>query len=102
MAVTRKQVSIIPDLPRDPKVIDLKTGELTASWRLFFDQFILALQTNLKPEGTVMPQQSSSNISLLSSSVSLANIVYDNTVNVFKGNILTAPNIYTWKTFTMS
>jgi hypothetical protein len=97
-----KQSSIIPDLPRDPQVVDPKTGELTASYKLFLDQLILALQTNFKPEGILFPQQPDSNISLLTNINSLANIVYDSTNNVFKGNVLTAPNTYTWKTFTMS
>jgi hypothetical protein len=100
MAAPLKPVSIIPDLPRSPNVID-REGSLTPDWKLFFEQLTQALQTNLKPEGTVFPQQTASNIALLTGSASLANIIYDSTNDEFKGNVLTAPNTYTWKTFTL-
>jgi len=101
-APTQKQQALFPDVPRDPQVVDLKTGEFTAPWQLFFDQLIMSLQTNLKPEGFVIPQQTASNIALLTEQASQANIIYDATNNVFKGNILTAPDTYTWKTFNLS
>lgn len=100
-ASSLKQTSIIPDLPRDSQIVD-KNGQLTADYRLFFDQLILALQTNFTPEGILFPKQPTVNIDLLTGSQSLANILYDSTTNSFKGNILTAPNTYTWKTFDMS
>lgn len=99
-AAPLKPVSIIPDLPRSAEVVD-DQRKLTSEWRLFFEQLILALQTNLKPEGILLPQQSAANIALLTGIGSKANILYDATNNVFKGNVETAPNTYTWKTFTL-
>ena len=96
-----KQLSIIPDLPRNPQVVNHE-GLLNPEWKLFFDQLILGLQTNLKPEGFVIPQQTAANIALLTSNASLANIIYDSTNNLFKGNVQTAPNTFTWKTFTLT
>lgn len=100
MAIPIKQVSIIPDLPRSPSVVD-KNGNLAPEWKLFFEQLTQALQTNFKPEGILLPQQTASNIALLTGLSSKANILYDATNNVFKGNVETAPNTYTWKTFTL-
>jgi hypothetical protein len=100
-ADSQQQQGIIPDVPRDPQAVD-KNGEFTASWSLFFDQLITSLQINLKPEGFAIPQQPTSNISLLVNQQSLANIIYDSTTNSFKGNVLTAPDTYTWKTFNLS
>jgi hypothetical protein len=100
MAAPLKQVSIIPDLPRSQNVVD-REGNLAPDWKLFFEQLIQALQTNLKPEGILFPQQTAANIALLTGIGSLGNILYDSTNNVFKGNVLTAPNTFTWKTFTL-
>lgn len=96
-----KPQSLVPDLPGTNKVCD-ESGNLTPAWFLFFSQLVTATQTNFKPEGFVMPQVSGANIAVLTAVESLANIVYDSTDNVFKGNVLTAPNTYTWKTFDMS
>ncbi len=96
-----KQSAIIPDLPRSPRVID-DNGELVSEWKLFFDQLLLALQNTLTREGFVFPQQTDSNIALLTGVQSLANILYDSTNNVFMGNVQTAPNTYTWKEFLMA
>lgn len=96
-----KQSAIIPDLPRTPQVVD-KNGQLVAEWKLFFDQLLLALQSTLTREGFVFPQQTDSNIALLIGAQSLANILYDSTNNVFKGNVQTAPSTYTWKEFLMA
>lgn len=100
MAAPLKPLSVFPDLPRDPKIID-KDGELTSNWKLYFEQLNQTLQTVFKAEGTVIPQQPTSNIALLTDIKSLANIIYDSTTNEFKGNVQTAPNTYTWKTFTL-
>lgn len=96
-----KQFTITPDLPRSPQIID-ERGFLKADWKLFFEQLIQALQNTFTPEGIAFPQQTAANIAQLTSVNSLGNILYDTTNNVFKGNILTAPNTYTWKTFDMS
>lgn len=101
MAASPKQVSIIPDLPRSPVVVD-KNGTLEPEWKLFFEQLIQGLQKNLKPEGILFPQQTAANIAQLTTINSLANIVYDSTNNLFKGNIQTAPNTFTWKTFVLA
>lgn len=99
MAVnTIKQVSIIPDLPRDVQMVD-KTGNLTEHWKLYFEQLNQALQTNFKPEGILLPEQTAANINLLTSVNSKANILYDTTNDVFRGNIQTGPSTYTWFTF---
>jgi hypothetical protein len=100
-APTLKQVSLTPDLPRDPQVVDEK-GMLTPIWKTFFEQWIQAMQTNLGPEGFKMPQQSASNIALLTTVSSLGNILYNSTNNTFMGNLETAPGVYTWKTFTLT
>jgi hypothetical protein len=101
MAAPLKQQSIIPDLPRNNVVID-NEGRLQAEWKLFFEQLIQAMQTNFKPEGILFPMQDASNIALLTDINSLANILYNTTTNQFMGNVLTAPNTYTWKTFTLT
>jgi hypothetical protein len=100
MAAPLKQVSIIPDLPRSPVVID-KNGNLAPDWKLFFEQLTQALQTNFKPEGILFPQQTAANIALLTGISSKGNILYDSTNNTFMGNVETAPNTFTWKTFTL-
>ena len=100
-----KQQAIFPDLPRDDQVVD-KNGELTSSWKLYFQQLTLALQTNFKPEGIVVPPQSASNIAMLGGiSAAIGNIIYDSTNNQFKGIVLTSigpPIVTATKTFTIT
>lgn len=96
MSQTRRQQAVFPDLPRDKQVVD-KTGSMTPAWDLFFQQLVMALQTNFKPEGIVIPPQIISNINLLTNSTSNNNILYDSTNNLFKGNVNG-----TWKTFTLT
>lgn len=102
---TRQQQAIFPDLPRDDKIVDAK-GELTAHWKLYFDQLTMALQTNYKPEGIVVPPLSATNIGNLgNTNGSIGNIIYDNTNNVFKGILLVSlgpPVVTTTKTFTLT
>lgn len=100
MTASRFQPAIFPDLPRSPKIVERIANDnfaLTAEWALFFQQLIQALQTNLTPEGFVIPQQIATNIALLTGSASNANILYDSTNNEFKGNVNG-----TWKTFTLT
>jgi hypothetical protein len=92
----KKQVALFPDTPRTKKVLD-ENGNMTDDWKFFFDNLILSLQTNLKPEGFVIPQQTAANIALLTGVTSVANIIYDSTNDEFKGNIAG-----TWKTFTLT
>jgi hypothetical protein len=93
---TLKQQAVFPDMPRTNKVLD-EDGNMLPDWILFFDNLILALQTNYKPEGIIVPSQAASNIALLTSTLSVANILYDSTNDQFKGNIAG-----TWKTFTLT
>lgn len=93
---SKKTPAIFPDLPREEAFLD-KNGMMAEVWQLFFDQLILALQTNFKPEGIVVPPQIASNIALLTAQASHNNIIYDSTNNAFKGNING-----TWKTFTLT
>ena len=95
MAQTRKQIAIFPDLPRDTKLIDDK-GNITPSWNLFFQNLVMALQTNLKPEGFVIPPKTDTEIAQLTGDESNNNIVYDSVNNEFKGNVNGV-----WKTFTL-
>lgn len=94
---TKKQQAIFPDLPRDDQVVDLKTGTLTSDWHLFFQQLVMALQTNFKPEGIVVPPKSDTDIVQLTGTTSNNNIIYDSTNDLFKGNVAG-----TWKTFTLT
>lgn len=98
-APTSKQTSLVPDFPRTTQVVD-KNGEIATEWKLYFEQLNQALQTIFKPEGFVMPSQTSANITLLTDSTSVANIVYDATTDEFKGNVSVA-GVPTWKTFTL-
>ncbi len=54
MTQARKLQSFIPDSPRDNKAID-EDGTLSADYQLFIDQLILGLQSNLTPEGWMLP-----------------------------------------------
>lgn len=105
MSQTRKQQAIFPDLPRDKQMVD-KHGEITPHWDLFFQQLVMALQTNFKPEGIVVPPQSAANIANLgNTSGSIGNIIYDSTNNLFKGIILVSlgpPVVTITKTFTLT
>ncbi|MDD5211397.1 MAG: hypothetical protein PHV62_03215 [Sulfuricurvum sp.] len=105
MSQTRKQQAIFPDLPRDKQVVD-RNGEITPAWDLFFQQLVMALQTNFKPEGIVVPPQSATNLADLgNTSGSIGNIIYDSTNNAFKGIILVSigpPIVTATKTFTIT
>lgn len=92
-AQTKKQQAIFPDTPRNPRVID-NQGMMTDEWHLFFQQLTMALQTNWKPEGIVVPPKPTADILQLTSSASDNNIIYDSTTNEFKGNVAG-----TWKVF---
>lgn len=92
---TNKQQAIFPDLPRD-KIIADKDGMITPAWDLYFQQLTMALQTNFKPEGYVVPPKPTSDIIQLIQEASHNNIIYDNTTNQFKGNVNG-----TWKVFTL-
>lgn len=105
MTQTRKPQAIFPDLPREKKLVD-EEGNITESWDLYFQQLAMALQTNLKPEGFVIPPKSSSDIAQLGDiSASIGNIIYDSTTNEFKGIMLVTlgpPLVTITKTFTLT
>lgn len=111
MSSTRFQPAIFPDLPRSSKVIEKSpNGQfgLTAEWALFFQQLVQALQTNLTPEGFVFPQQTTTNIAVLTATTSIANILYNSTIDAFQGNIANLANldangnpIQEWDSFAM-
>lgn len=88
--------AIFPDLPRNQPFLN-QDGTVNYYWILWFENLVMALQTNLKPEGFVIPQQTTTNIALLTAVQSIANIIYDSTTDEFKGNIAG-----TWKTFTLT
>lgn len=90
---TNKPQTIFPDLPRNAPLVD-SNGNMNIYWQLFFQNLVLALQTNLKNEGFVIPSETASNIALLTGNQSIANIIYDSTNDVFKGNMAGI-----WKTF---
>lgn len=96
MSQTRKQQAIFPDLPRDKQMVDNR-GYIKPAWDLFFQQLVMTLQTNFKPEGIVIPPQALTNINLLTGNTSNNNILYDSTNNLFKGNVNGV-----WKTFTLA
>lgn len=101
MSAPLKQVTIVPDIPRDPQVVDEK-GQFNPAWKLFFEQFVQALQVNFSAQGTVFPQQTNANIALLTTATSKANILYNSDDNTFMGNVETSPGVFTWKTFTLT
>jgi len=94
MTQTRKQQAIFPDLPRSA-LVD-KNGNMNDDWRLYFQHLTMALQTNFKPEGIVVPPKPTTEINDLTADESDHNIIYDNTTDEFKGNING-----TWKVFTL-
>jgi hypothetical protein len=108
MQQTPKQQSIFPDLPREQPLVG-KDGLINPYWALFFDNLVASLQTNFNPEGILVPSQTAANIALLvegtapspptgaATRTSIANILYDSTNDLFKGNIAG-----TWKTFTLT
>jgi hypothetical protein len=103
---TNNPQAIIPDIPRDTKVIDKNTGEMSSSWYLFFQQLILALQSSLSNEGFVIPRLSAANIALLGNNTqSVGSIMYDSTNDEFKGIVLVdigPPVVTQTKTFTVT
>ena len=94
--LTNNTLSIFPSLPRDIPFVD-KNGNMSNIWLAFFDALVIALQSNYSTEGLAIPQQPTTNITLLTGAQSTGSIIYDSTVPVFKGNVAG-----TWKTFTLT
>lgn len=105
MSNTRPLSAIFPDLPRDSQIAD-KEGNITSPWKLYFEQLTLALQTNYKPEGIVIPPLAAASIANLGNTEgAIGNIIYDSTNNVFKGILLVSigpPIVTVTKTFTLT
>lgn len=96
---SKKQQAIFPDLPRDLEFIT-KDRNIAAHWNLHFQQLSMALQTNFKPEGIVIPPKPSTDIAQLTDQTSATNIIYDSTKNAFHGNITnTTTNAMSWAPF---
>lgn len=93
---TNKPQTIFPSLPTNEPFVN-KDGIVNPYWEQFFQQFITLMQTYFKNEGFVIPQLSAGDIAFLTGNESIANIIYDGTNNLFKGNIAG-----TWKTFTLT
>ena len=101
---TKKQQAIFPDLPRDNRIVDDK-GFINPDWQLFFSRLTMALQTNFKPEGIVVPPKIATEIADLGNvNEAIGNIIYDSTNNQFKGIILVSlnPVVTITKTFTLT
>lgn len=83
-----KQQNTFPDLPRNEPLLN-QDGTMNHYWMLFFDNLTMALQRTFSPEGFVMPEQTTSDITtyLSDDPVFIANVLYDSTTNTFKGNI---------------
>lgn len=100
-----KQQAIFPDLPRSDQIVD-RNGNITSDWKLYFQQLTMALQTNFKPEGIVVPPKIASEIASLGDvSEAIGNIIYDSTNNQFKGILLVSlgpPIVTITKTFTLT
>jgi hypothetical protein len=98
-----KPTTVFPDIPRDVPFVD-ENRMMTDPYRLFFDQLAAALQTNLKPEGFVIPQQTTTNMNLLKAMQSFTNVIYNTTANLFYGNLKQPTNSGTqqvWLPFAM-
>lgn len=83
--IDKKQQAIFPDFPREEQMVDEK-GNMTSPYRLYFQQLTMALQTNLKPEGFVVPPKPTTDITQLVGDASIGNIIVDSTTNDLKYN----------------
>jgi hypothetical protein len=88
----QKQLQLFPDLPHDKHIVDLKTGIINHEWLLFFDQLVLAAQSNFQKEGVRAPSQTAADIAIIGANppgrtenaARVGNIIYDTDNNVFK------------------
>jgi hypothetical protein len=85
-----------PSLPAEAPFVK-EDGNIHPLWMMYLDQLTKALQQNFKPEGMVVPQQTSTNIGLLTGTASIGNIIYNSTVPSFQANLNG-----TWKTITLT
>ena len=71
----------IPNLPHPAIPIATKSGHMSHDWYRFFSQFITESQKNLSEEGLNIPQQTSSQISVLQAGIPLPSIIYNKETN---------------------
>lgn len=76
----------IPNLQSQP-MIDPKTGNTVTMWLGWFSQLTTVLQNILSDEGLLVPQQPTTNITILDNTKSIGRLVYDSTTNQLKINI---------------
>ncbi len=96
--------TLFPDIPRDPQVIDLKSGMMKPQWQLFFAQLNQTLQTNLTSVGFLIPRLTSTLTTDFNNDTKyVGNIVFNSTSNEFKGIVAAvgSPPIAV-KTFTLT
>lgn len=70
----------------DSQVVD-KDGKLTDTWKQIFSQLFTQLQGGLSEEGILVPKQSSTDITTLSTTENTGKLIYDKDNNVLKVNI---------------
>lgn len=89
---------IVPTIPETPQVLD-ENGRLNDIWYNFFLQFTQLLRQNFGTEGLIVPAQPTSNIVQLTdpSKTPSGTMLYDTTLNEFKGNVAGV-----FKTFTLT
>jgi len=75
MTTTIKQTVSIPNLYKG-KFVD-KEGMLTDGAKLFLSQLITQLQNILSPEGIALPKQSAANITVLNTTKSIGNVLFN-------------------------
>ena len=99
--VASEYFSIIPDLPRTPRVISIEPdslGELDPVWALFFDQLITSLENTLSTEGFSLPALNTEQILSLTGPQFPSNLIYDRLASVFRCcqlNSVTKTNAWT-------
>lgn len=99
----------IPSLPVDA-LINLKTGDMSDSWRNFFDILLNELQTNASNEGLVSPTQNSTNIGIIESNtlqngsytLQYGTCLYNSSANTMMFAINNGSGVPVFKTVTLT
>lgn len=78
----------VPTLPQS-KIVD-ENGHLTNEWRLYFEQQQQNSQQSLSDEGFAIPNQTSSNISLIQPKALNATLLFNS--SVINGGSSSSPN----------
>lgn len=77
----------VPNLPHPIEKLIQADGSMHPVWYMFFNQLTKEMQTNLSEEGLGIPQQSSSNISILENKNHLPSFVIDKDAKTLKVSI---------------